>query len=564
MSLQGSAAPSLVTDPDGDVEIGGYIGRYRIIAELGQGGMANVLLAVAQGPAGVQKLVALKVLRSAVAAEPETLSMFLDEARLAAQLNHSNVVKTYEVGAEGDRYLIVMEYLEGQPLSAMLRRGLMSGTPVPLPHLIRVMISVLEGLHYAHELASYDGTPLRLVHRDISPQNVFITYDGQVKLVDFGIAKATSSENHTATGVIKGKLSYMAPEQMVASGIDRRADIYSVGCMLWAAAAQAKLWEGVSGVEIARSVMQGRVPPPSSVNPDCSPELERIVMKALAFDPDQRFQTALEFQEALEAYCETLPTQSREKDVGAFVAGLFSEQRTRLRAALERELKLAPHDPRGMTGSRSSTGSTATRAEPALLESTEAAAAGKGSRTWLVALALMALAAAILVYPRLQAPETVKPPAPQAALASAALPGAAVVEWELSAEPSGAKLTLDGEPLPSNPAKVSLARQARTRVLAATAEGFAPKSQEFSVDRSGRLRLSLEATTNAGQHEADSAASRKPRGKWVRPSPAPAETPAPAAAAPAPPPPSEPAKASCDQPFFINSEGIKSVRPECM
>src|SRR5690349_9631966 len=206
------------------------VGRYRILSELGRGGMSNVFLAVASGPGGVNKLVVLKALLPDLSTEPYALAMFLDEARLAARLNHANVVQTYEVGTEGDRHVIVMEYLEGQPLSAVLRRAGSAGLPFTLPSYLRVIVSMLEGLHYAHELTSYDGSPLMFVHRDVSPQNVFLTYDGQVKLLDFGIAKAATSQNHTAAGVIKGKLAYMAPEQMVASRIDRRADVYSVGC----------------------------------------------------------------------------------------------------------------------------------------------------------------------------------------------------------------------------------------------------------------------------------------------------------------------------------------------
>jgi eukaryotic-like serine/threonine-protein kinase len=242
-SSKGFELPQGPPSGDGELALGSYIGKYRVIAELGRGGMANVYLTVAQGPVGVQKLVALKVLRASVATEPETLAMFLDEARLAAQLNHANIVKTYEVGSEGGRHIIVMEYLEGQTLSAVLRKAKSAGAPLPLPIFLRVILSVLDGLHYAHELTAYDGSPLQLVHRDVSPQNVFLTYDGQIKVVDFGIAKAATSESRTATGVIKGKLSYMAPEQMVASGIDRRADVYSVGCVLWAAVAGEKLNE---------------------------------------------------------------------------------------------------------------------------------------------------------------------------------------------------------------------------------------------------------------------------------------------------------------------------------
>src|SRR5262245_60556486 len=228
------------------------VGRYRVLSELGRGGMSNVYLAVARGPSGVNKLVVLKALLPDLATEPYALTMFLDEARLAAQLNHPNVVQTYEVGTEGDRHVMVMEYLEGQPLSAVMKYAERSGAPLPMKLHLRIIVNALEGLHYAHELRAYDGAALELVHRDVSPQNVFVTYDGQVKVLDFGIAKAASSSTHTATGIVKGKISYMAPEQMIADNVDRRADIYSIGCMLWAAATGKKLWKDNPDLQIMR------------------------------------------------------------------------------------------------------------------------------------------------------------------------------------------------------------------------------------------------------------------------------------------------------------------------
>ena len=251
------------------------VGRYRILSELGRGGMSNVFLAVASGPGGVNKLVVLKALLPDLATEGYALSMFMDEARLAAQLNHPNVVQTYEVGTEGDRHVIVMEYLEGQSLSACMRRAAAEGNPIPLALQLRIIINALDGLHYAHELSGYEGASLQLVHRDISPQNVFVTYDGQVKVLDFGIAKATSASTHTAAGVMKGKIAYMAPEQIVGGAVDRRADLYSVGCMLWAAATGVKLWKDTPDVQIMRRAIGGDIPTPQSVNPECDDDLNR-------------------------------------------------------------------------------------------------------------------------------------------------------------------------------------------------------------------------------------------------------------------------------------------------
>src|SRR5215468_3006277 len=200
--------------------------KYRLIAEIGKGGMADVYLAVVQGPAGFNKLVVIKKTRSELTRDPEFIAMFLDEARLAARLNHPNVVQTHEVGQEGDRYFIAMEYLDGQPLNRIRARA---GSSFGVNLQVRVLADVLAGLHHAHELCDFDGTPLGVVHRDATPQNVFVTYDGLIKVVDFGIAKAVDSSAETRTGVVKGKVTYMAPEQAKGDRVDRRADIFAVG-----------------------------------------------------------------------------------------------------------------------------------------------------------------------------------------------------------------------------------------------------------------------------------------------------------------------------------------------
>ena len=187
MSLSQPQTVSVSPETDPSRTIVRTVAKCRILAELGHGGMANVYLAVQRGQGGFNKLVVLKALRPELAIEP-TLSMFLDEARVAAQLNHANVVQTYEVGTHSDRHVIVMEYLEGQSFSQVLRQAAAQGKPLPLAHQLRIVINALEGLHYAHELKSYDGTDLHLVHRDVSPQNNFVTYTGHVKVLDFGMA----------------------------------------------------------------------------------------------------------------------------------------------------------------------------------------------------------------------------------------------------------------------------------------------------------------------------------------------------------------------------------------
>lgn len=234
-----------VTDMDGDdvseieleelnpVSGSERFGKYRSLGRIGQGGMADVFLAVGRGPAGFNKLVVVKRLRDNVASGATFRDMFLDEARLAARLNHPNVVQTYEVFEDEGAFFITMEYLEGQPLSRITREGNRRGMRFQPQIHARIISDVLCGLQYAHDARDFDGAPLQIVHRDVSPQNIFVTYNGQIKVVDFGIAKAELSSSKTQVGSFKGKAAYMAPEQLEGGVIDRRVDVFTTGIVLW-------------------------------------------------------------------------------------------------------------------------------------------------------------------------------------------------------------------------------------------------------------------------------------------------------------------------------------------
>lgn len=319
---------------------GNTLGKYRLIAELGSGGMADVYLAVVHGPAGFNKLVVLKQIRTQLAEDPEFLGMFLDEARLAARLSHPNVVQTNEVGHDGRRYFMAMEYLDGQPLNRVLHRlGRTGGLPLGL-HL-RVLSETLAGLHHAHELRDYDGTPLEVVHRDMSPHNVFVTYDGQVKIVDFGIAKAMNSSSETRAGVIKGKVAYMAPEQVRGDRVDRRADVFSVGVMLWEAAAGRRLWKGLTDVAVLARVTANDVPQLRSVKPDVPRELEEIVTRAMAHRREDRYPSAAALQAALETLLERFGGRTAVRDLGPMISAQFEEDRAKIRSIIEMQLRSA-------------------------------------------------------------------------------------------------------------------------------------------------------------------------------------------------------------------------------
>jgi len=312
------------------------LGRYRLVAEIGRGGMAEVFLAVAQGTAGFQKLLVVKALAEGSEDEPEHLTMFLDEARLAARMHHPHIVATHEVGEDRGRHFLVMEWLDGQPLHKVLAR--MPEGALPLPHRVRILCDTLSALHYAHELTDFDGTPLGIVHRDVSPQNVVVTFDGTVKLVDFGIAKASLSSTETQVGILKGKVAYMAPEQARGERVDRRADVFAVGMMLWEVLVGRRMWKGKTDREILEHVFRGEMPSVEEARPDAPPGLASICARALALDPVDRYPTAAAMQRDLEKVLRALGPLPAS-DLGDRMQETFAEMRARTRTVIEERLR---------------------------------------------------------------------------------------------------------------------------------------------------------------------------------------------------------------------------------
>lgn len=314
------------------------IGPYRLIASLGQGGMADVHLAVSVAEATrFQKLLVVKLLKPELGAEPEFIEMFLNEARLAARLSHPNVVHTLEVGQDRGRYFIAMEYLEGQPLNRVLRSSeAMSGLDIATR--LTLLLRALAGLDYAHELLDYDGTPLNVVHRDVSPGNILVGYDGQIKITDFGIAKARDSTIETRVGIFKGKTAYMAPEQAKPGSVDRRADVYSAGVILWELIVGRRMWQGLTQAETLSRVLSGNIPTLTSVARSVPLVLERICMKALALRREDRYPTAAALASDLESYLRFGVKPKPDREIGRLVASAFAADRARIRDAIEQEL----------------------------------------------------------------------------------------------------------------------------------------------------------------------------------------------------------------------------------
>jgi hypothetical protein len=265
------------------------LGRYELVAPIGRGGMAEVLLAIQRGPADLEKPVVIKVVHEHLASQPAFTQMLLDEARHAGMIRHPNVVEIYELGEEAGRHFLVMEYLEGEPLLDVLRLAGEGGARLDPWSAARVIADTAEGLDAAHRLRSPDGQPIELVHHDVSLGNIVVLYSGRVKLVDFGVAKA----RHAASGErAQGKLAYMAPEKVQDRAVDRRSDLWSLGCVLWEALTLQRLFKGDSDADTARQVVGAEIPRPSVIDPEAPPELDPIVLRALERDPDRRYQTA--------------------------------------------------------------------------------------------------------------------------------------------------------------------------------------------------------------------------------------------------------------------------------
>ncbi len=533
--------------------------KYRIVLKLSEGGTANVFLGVARGPGGFNKLVVLKVPKEHIFLEADSRRMFMNEARLAARLNHANIVQTNEVIDEGGRPVLVMEYLEGQALSSILARGRSS---IPLAMHLAILSEALSGLHYVHEYADFDGGRLNIVHRDMTPHNVFVTFDGQVKLLDFGIAKLDRADGGTETGVVKGKLRYMSPQQIMGEKLDRRADLFAVGVMLWEAAARERMWRDEADPVIMQHLVNGEVPLPSTVKPDVAPELERIAMKALAAEPDDRYATAADLQRDLDTVRATLGQHSTmSRDVGKFVADLFADVRQQTKTTVSASLsKVASLSVDEYKRAESELAGGTTLLSTYTGSSNSVGAVPPPEKRGRLGLVLAAIAVAgVLAFSLRRAFTLEAPPgvaaapvpatviAPTPTTPSAAPPATAdSVDMTLTAVPADARLYLDDSALQSNPFHAKMPRDGVMHRVRAEAAGYVAQSTGILLDRDAAIVLTLERG-----HARDQAGGvHGGAGTGARP----AATPT-VAAAPRP---------DCNPPFTIDERGIKKFKPECL
>ncbi len=279
------------------------VGRYRLIRKLATGGMAEVFLARASWPMGFQKTLVLKRILPHMAGDPRFVEMFLSEARLAAQLSHPHIVQSFEFGEDQGQYFLVMEYIDGPSLHVLIHRAHQKGCALLPAVCARLVASACEALAFAHDFADPEtGQPLGLVHRDISPDNILLTRQGNVKVVDFGIAKAAGQHHRTQTGIIKGKLAYMAPEQVRAQPLDRRVDVYALGAVLYQLLTGSKPFDATDEAALMRAILFDPPVPAVRRRPDLPNALQEILAVALAKDPEQRYPDCTRFQTALEEF----------------------------------------------------------------------------------------------------------------------------------------------------------------------------------------------------------------------------------------------------------------------
>ncbi|MEB2323816.1 MAG: serine/threonine-protein kinase, partial [Sorangiineae bacterium] len=299
-----------------------------MIERVGAGGMAEVFRAIHRETG---RLVALKRILPGVAEDEELVELFVDEARIASHLDHPNIARIFEAGKVGSSLFIALEFVEGQSLRTLIDRASARGEPLPVELAVHVASETARGLAYAHDATDERGHPLGIVHRDVSPQNVLVSYDGAVKLIDFGIAKAAGGMVRTQAGSIKGKAGYMAPEQVFGGAVDRRTDVFALGVSLWEALTLERLYDAPNELLVMEQMKRRRVPSPSTINRLVSPELDRIVLMALAKEPKERYPSASEFQADLAAYARSAQAGGAAR-AAEFMGRVFASEAARARS----------------------------------------------------------------------------------------------------------------------------------------------------------------------------------------------------------------------------------------
>jgi len=494
---------------------------------------------------------------------------FRREAEVCVRLNHPNVVQVFEVVEEASSPIMVMEYVEGISLSQVIAR---TEHRLPVRLHVHVLMQVLAGLHYFHELRDEDGNPLSAVHRDVSPQNVIVMHEGAVKVLDFGIAKVRGAGDGDATmaGTIKGKLSYMPPEQLLGdTSIDRRADIFPVGVMLWEAFARRRLWDGWQSQDMTRALMNGSIPSIREACPWISKEMEQVIVRATAVDRERRFETALEMQVALEHCLLGLGGAVQQREVANFMEAEFGEWRRERQRLVDTEIKkpalgLDTVLEISEVEEVSLQGEASFRSAPGQLRS-QLAETHFGRRpqwaVWAIAGAVLTVVA-LAVWQFGFAHVRGDPPSGRAAAAVNSR-----VRVQIVASPLEAEILLDGKLLGQNPWHAELEASQRKARVEVRAPGYETSVHQVDISRDADLSVRLEPRTASSESPLTAPAPASQDSLVTEPIKRPARA-APKAAVPYTPPskpamPVPPAR-NCSPPYVLDAEGVKTYKPECL
>ncbi|MEM6295653.1 MAG: serine/threonine-protein kinase [Myxococcota bacterium] len=508
-----------------DVEPGQtLVGRYELIHRLGHGGMASVYLGRAIGTAGFERLVAVKVIHPHLANEAEFVEMFLDEARIAAKIHHPNVCETIDLGDDDGLFFMVMEYVEGETLSSLIRQLDKAEERLPVSVALQIASDACRGLAAAHDLAEHDGSKLDLVHRDVSPHNLLVTMDGRVKVVDFGIMKAAGKRSSTLTGQLRGKLTYMSPEQARGEPVDRRSDIYAVGVILWELIAGTRFYRGKTDSEILAQVSLGRTRDIREFCEDVPASVVAVLDKALANSRSDRYATAQDMLKDLRSALRQLLDADEDDPrevLGASMDRFFAGRIEYIHAAIRGQAD--DREPSGrrpaangsrtsVIESRSLTPSSATIGRTGTLTSSIAAAPARSWALWIVLpLAGAALGTAAVSSGFGKEAEPATPPAAPAAVETPD-PGAVVptepelVKWWINTDPQGATVLIDGEALPeTTPTSVQLPRSDETVLVRLSLDGHTAREVQMAPlgpeNHTFRLEPSFKTTFTARMPE---------------------------------------------------------------
>jgi serine/threonine-protein kinase len=476
------------------------IGRYEVLGQLAAGGMAEILLARLSGPADFQRAVVIKRILRSYAANESFVRMFLDEARIVASLRHPNVVHVQELGEhEGDPFL-VMEYVAGENLSSLLKRSVASGEALDPRLAAHVVADACAGLHAAHELASDDGRPQNLVHRDVSPQNVLVGYDGHVKLVDFGVALVEQRSTRTEPGEVKGKFDYMSPEQMLGQPLDRRSDVFSLGIVLYELSTGRRLFKRASHAKTIEAICREPVVPPSRVitpgGPPYPPRLEAIVMRALAKEKDGRYASAAEMRKDLLEVARDLasPTDALAERMRRLFPDRIAEKDEMLRrVGAGDELS---HVPPGETDEAVEVPNAP---EPTIIDPRDPRPPPEAARRWRLAAIAAASVAIALAAVAAIASRRAAPPAPATAAAASATdpvvappgPPPAEVSVHVETKPTGARVVVGGTDRGETPLDLRLPRGSGPVSIEVRRQGYVTIAQPITPDADQKVLVAL-------------------------------------------------------------------------